>query len=58
MKMHLQQFLKDYKSYLISTIVDIVNYTANVIDYKSYLISTIVDFIKATNIESLTINPI
>ena len=34
---------KGYKSYLISTIVDVIKAQDDLLGYKSYLISTIVD---------------
>ena len=49
----------DYKSYLISTIVDMVNLSEPATaDYKSYLISTIVDDCRKVDEANRTINPI
>ena len=49
----------DYKSYLISTIVDMVNLSEPATaDYKSYLISTIVDSNSLIFVSYETINPI
>ena len=51
--------MKDYKSYLISTIVDVLLVLIVLIgDYKSYLISTIVDTHTCVRNLMKTINPI